>query len=54
MPRFGVIPVPELVDTFVGQELGGSEVEPRIELVDNGFVSNDGKYSDQKSQHTDS
>ena len=47
VPTFGVEEIPEFFEIVVDQILGGSEIEPGIEFMDNGFVTNDGKYSNQ-------
>ena len=36
-------PIPEFVEAMLDQVLGGTEIEPRIELVDDTFESNDGE-----------
>jgi len=46
VPTFRVEEVPELLEVIVDEELGGSEIEPRIKLMDNWLVTNDWKYSD--------
>jgi hypothetical protein len=41
VPTLRIEEVPELLKVVVDKELGRSEVEPRIEFVDNGLVTND-------------
>lgn len=53
VPTFRIKEVPELFEVSVDQILGGSEVEPWIELVDNRLVTNDTEDSDQTSYWTD-
>jgi hypothetical protein len=39
----------EVVETFVGQELCGSVVEVRIELVDHALIPKNGEKTDRES-----
>ena len=41
VPTFGVEEIPELFEVVIDEELGGSEVEPWIEFVDDGLVTDD-------------
>ncbi len=41
VPALGVEEVPELLEVVVDEELGGPEVEPWVELVDDGLVADD-------------
>ena len=41
IPTFRVEEVPELLEVSVDQKLGGTIVEPRVELMDDGLVTDD-------------
>ncbi len=41
VPTFGVKEVPKLLEVVIDEELGGPEVEPGVELVDDGLVADD-------------
>ena len=43
--RTVVEPIPKGMEAMVHQVLGGAEVEPRVEFVDDGFESDDGEES---------
>ncbi len=43
------LPVMEVVESFVGQELCGSVVEVRIELVDHALITKNGEKTDRES-----
>ena len=43
IPSKVIEPVPEFIESFFSKELASSEVEVRIELVDNRFITNHGE-----------
>ena len=52
VPTFRVEEVPEFLEVIVDQEFGGPVVEPGIELVDDGFVSDNTEDPDQTGDRT--
>jgi hypothetical protein len=47
VPTLRIEEVPELAEVVVDQELGCPEVEPGVELVNDGLVTNDAEHSHQ-------
>lgn len=50
VPALGVKPVPELVETLLGQEEGRTVVKVGIELVDHGLIAENAEETSDESQ----
>ena len=53
VPTLRVEEVPELLEVSVDEVLGGSEIEPGIELMDDGLVTDDTENSDEADHRAD-
>jgi hypothetical protein len=53
VPTFRVKEIPEFPEVVVDQKFGGSEVEPGIELMDDGLITDDAEYTYQCGNRTD-
>ena len=53
VPTFRIEEVPKLSKIVIDQKLGCSVVEPRIELVDDGLITDDAEDSNQTGHGTD-
>jgi hypothetical protein len=53
IPTLRVEEVPEFLEVVGHEELSGSEVKPRVELVDNRLVTDDREHSDERRDRAD-
>lgn len=53
IPTFRIKEIPEFPEVVVDQKFGGSEVEPRIELMDDGLITDHAEDTHQCGNRTD-